>query len=75
MKTNDYVLVAGEADEVFQVIGVKGDSVILSTGVVEPKKKCTRIPKRFHNKLHTVSSTHIDYDSFNQIMKEDKEDK
>ncbi|TET61101.1 MAG: hypothetical protein E3J47_05705 [Candidatus Stahlbacteria bacterium] len=73
IKMGDYVLVAGEADEVFQVTKVIDNSVVLSTGVVESKIKCTLIPKKFYNKLYTVSTMHIDSASFLQIRKEDGE--
>jgi len=73
IKEDDYVLVSGEADEVFRVIKVVDNSVILSNGVAESKIKCTLIPKKFHNKLYIISTTYIDSDSIRQIRKEDRE--
>jgi len=73
IKINDYVLVSGEADEVFRVTNVTDKAIILSTGVAESKIKCTLIPKKFHNKLYTVSTMYIDSASIQQIRKEDEE--
>jgi hypothetical protein len=68
IKINDYVLVSGEGDEVFRVIGMADKTVILETGIVEPKRKCTPVPRKFHYKLSTVSHTYLDFDSINEIM-------
>ena len=68
IKINDYVLVLGEGSEVFQVVGLTDQAIFLSTGITEPKEKCTLVPKKFHNKLSTVSYMHLDSDSINQIM-------
>jgi hypothetical protein len=70
IEKGDYVLVVGEGDEVFRVVGSTDKAIFLSTGIAEPKEKCTRIPKEFHNKLSSVSHTYLDFDSIDQIMEE-----
>lgn len=73
IKIDDYILVAGEANEVFQVVEVMDKAVVLPTGAVESKIKCTRIPKKFHNELYTISTTYINTGVIRQIKKEDEE--
>ena len=72
IKIDDYVLVAGEANEVFQVVEIMDKAVVLSTGVIESKTKCTLIPKKFHNELYTISTTYIYTGVIRQIQKEDE---
>jgi hypothetical protein len=40
-KLNDWVMVVGDGNECYQIIGVKGNRVFLNSGVWEPKDKCT----------------------------------
>jgi len=71
IKKDDYVLVAGEANEVFKVAGVVNSSVILTTGWAEPLSKCTRIPERFHNKISTMTTRHLDFETVDYLYRKE----
>ena len=71
IKAGDYVIVAGEANEVFEVSKVEGKSVILTTGWAEPIDKCLRIPRKFHNKISKMSSMHLDFEVVDHLYKKD----
>jgi len=68
MKVGDFVIVAGESNEVFTVIGVRETSVVLNTGWVEPIHKCVQIPKEFESSIHTITSRHINYEVMETIL-------
>lgn len=68
IKKGDQIIVAGESNEVFKVIGVEGDYVILHTGWKEPIKKCTVIPEKYHDIIYSVIHDYIDSDIILQII-------
>ena len=72
VKAGDYVIVVGEANEVFEVDRIDGRSVILTTGWAEPINKCTPIPKKFHALISTTTTRHIGFDVMD-MMEEDNE--
>jgi len=72
LKHGDYVIVSGEANEVYTVDHVKGKSVVLTTGWAEPIEKCTLIPKKFHSKISTMTSRHLDFEVIDYLHRKDK---
>ena len=68
MKIGDFVIVAGESNEVFTVTALKGNSVVLNTGWVEPIHKCIRIPKELESSIHTITTRHINYEVMETIL-------
>ena len=63
----DYVLVNGEATEVFRVQDENNHSIILSTGCAEPIEKCKRIPIKFHKHITRTIKLHLDFEYIDQI--------
>ena len=72
IKAGDYVLVSGEANEVYIVDRVQDKSVILNTGWAEPIDKCTLIPKEFHDKVSTMTSRHLDFEIVDYLYRKEK---
>ena len=58
IKKGDWVLVAGEANECFQIIGVEGSRVVLDSGVYEPISKCTKIEDE--SKIYSLVRSYYD---------------
>jgi hypothetical protein len=72
IKKGDRVVVTGEANEVFMVIGVEDKSVILHTGFAEPIHKCTVIPKKYHKEIYSSIHDYIDIETMMKIINEDE---
>jgi hypothetical protein len=68
VKKGDRVVVNGEANEVFTVIGVEDKSVILHSGFAEPIHKCTVIPKKYHDIIYSTIHDYIDMDIMMKII-------
>ena len=75
VKKGDQVLVAGESNEVFKVIGVEVDYVILHTGWKESIKKCTVIPEKYHSVVYSVIHDYIDSKIVIDIMDGEENEK
>lgn len=59
IEKGDYVLVRGEGSEVFMVVGTDKNCLALSNGVFEPIEKCTKVPKRYENKIHSITHDYL----------------
>lgn len=71
IKVDDYVLVSGEGNQVFQVINLietpyKG--VVLKEGWCEERKKCWRIPEKYHDQFYKDPSIYIDISDIKELQ-------
>jgi len=62
IRKGDNILVFGESDEVFTVIGVKNNMAMLHTGVSEPIDKCIRIPDKYKDEICSVIKSYLPTD-------------
>jgi hypothetical protein len=67
IKPSDYVLVDGEANEVFFVIGANKTTIALSNALYEERRKCRRIPKRLHKHFYAVIKTYLDQEKIDTL--------
>lgn len=75
VKKGDQVIVAGESNEVFIVIGVEKDAVILHTGWKEPINKCTIIPEKYHGEIYSTIHSYIDTEIMLNIINGEENEK
>jgi hypothetical protein len=68
IKKGDKILVSGEATQVFEVLEVTNNSIILDTGYAEPFEKCTVIPEKYHKHIYTIKASYIDPISMMKIL-------